>query len=174
MVFRKATETDIPAVSQIYELIHAAEDRGELCIGWATGVYPLAEDAQRALVRDDLYVAEGDGRVYASAIINQLQVDVYEGADWEYPAEDDKVLVLHTLCVDPGCMGKGLGKTFVEYYERLALERNCPYLRMDTNAKNLRARAMYKKLGYKEIGIVPCTFNSIGGVNLVLLEKYLG
>jgi len=30
---------------------------------------------------------------------------------------------------------------------------------------------MYKKLGYKEIGIVPTVFNGIPGVNLVLMEK---
>ena len=39
---------------------------------------------------------------------------------------------------------------------------------------NMTARAMYKKLGYKEIGIVPTVFNSIPDVQLVLLEKYLG
>jgi len=44
---------------------------------------------------------------------------------------------------------------------------------MDTNSRNLRARAMYKKLGYREIGIVPCVFNGIEGVQLVLLEKRL-
>ena len=30
---------------------------------------------------------------------------------------------------------------------------------------------MYKKLGYKEIGIVPVVFNGIPDVGLVLLEK---
>ena len=39
--------------------------------------------------------------------------------------------------------------------------------------KNARARAMYKKLGYKEIGVIPTVFNGIEGVNLVLLEKKL-
>ena len=47
-------------------------------------------------------------------------------------------------------------------------------LRIDTNARNVAARAMYKKLGYKEIGIVPTVFNGIPDVQLVLLEKYLG
>ena len=47
------------------------------------------------------------------------------------------------------------------------------YLRMDTNAHNKNARAMYKKLGYKEIGIVPCEFNGLKDVPLVLLEKKL-
>ena len=44
---------------------------------------------------------------------------------------------------------------------------------MDTNEKNTNARKLYKKLGYKEPGIVPCVFNGIDGVQLVCLEKTL-
>lgn len=44
-------------------------------------------------------------------------------------------------------------------------------MRLDTNAKNARARKMYKSLGYEEVGIVDTTFNGIPGVELVLLEK---
>ena len=50
----------------------------------------------------------------------------------------------------------------------------CRELRIDTNARNVTARTLYQKLGYKEIGIVPTVFNGIPGVNLVLLEKHLG
>ena len=32
---------------------------------------------------------------------------------------------------------------------------------------------LYKKLGYKEVSIVPCVFNGIPDVNLVCLEKHL-
>ena len=39
--------------------------------------------------------------------------------------------------------------------------------------KKARARAMYKRLGYREADIVPCEFNRIPGVQLVLLEKRL-
>ncbi len=42
---------------------------------------------------------------------------------------------------------------------------------MDTNQKNTAARALYKKLGYREVDIRLCGFNGISGVNLVLLEK---
>ena len=45
---------------------------------------------------------------------------------------------------------------------------------MDTNERNLAARALYHKLGYTEVDILPTVFNGISGVNLVLLEKYLG
>ena len=42
------------------------------------------------------------------------------------------------------------------------------------SARNAVARAMYKKHGYTEIGIVQTVFNGIEDVQLVLLEKYLG
>lgn len=45
---------------------------------------------------------------------------------------------------------------------------------MDTNAKNTAARRLYARLGYKEVGIVDCTFNGIAGVKLVCLEKKIG
>ena len=62
----------------------------------------------------------------------------------------------------------------MHFYERYALENGCPYLRMDTNAKNTAARRLYARLGYKEVGIVDCTFNGIAGVKLVCLEKKIG
>ena len=173
MIFRKAEERDIPAAARIYELVHEAEERGELTIGWAKGVYPIERDARAALARGDFFVAEAEGEIVATAIINRIQVDVYEGAPWEHPAKDEEVMVLHTLSVSPEHGRRGIGSAFVKFYEDYAKENGSPYLRMDTNERNLTARAMYKKLGYKEIAIVPCVFNSIAGVNLVLLEKRL-
>ena len=64
-------------------------------------------------------------------------------------------------------------RTTYEAGKDYALENGCPYLRMDTNGRNERARSFYSKVGYKETGIVPCVFNGIDGVNLVLLEKCL-
>ena len=173
MVFRKATAQDIPAVEKIYEDIHTEEEAGRTSIGWIRGVYPTRKTAEASLLRGDLFVAEADGEVVGTAIINQQQVDAYEGAAWQYPAKDEEVMVLHTLVIAPQMAQRGFGKAFVRFYEDYARQHGCRYLRMDTNARNLRARAMYRKLGYAEIGIVPCVFNGIDGVQLVLLEKKL-
>ena len=70
--------------------------------------------------------------------------------------------------------GRGYGTQFVRFYEQYAREHGCPELRIDTNAKNANARRLYAYLGYREAGIVPCTFNGIDGVALVCLEKWLG
>ena len=172
-MFRKASAHDLDAVVSIYDKIHAREDAGLTTIGWITGVYPIRQDAQEALARDDLYVCEQDGRVVASGIINQRQVDVYADGNWLFSAPDDKVMVLHTLTVDPDLSGRGIGRAFVQVYEATARDRGCAVLRMDTNAKNAAARRLYAHLGYREADIVPCAFNSIPNVRLVLLEKKL-
>ena len=108
-----------------------------------------------------------------AAIISQTQVDAYDGGQWTIEAEETEVMVLHTLVIDPEAAGRGYGKRFVAFYEDYARVKGCKVLRMDTNCRNLRARAMYGRLGYREAGIVPCVFNGIRGVELVLLEKTL-
>ena len=112
-----------------------------------------------------------DGAAAGAAILNQVQVDVYAGAPWRYDVPDSDVMVLHTLVIDPAIRGRGLGRAFLAYYEGFALSHGCHSLRIDTNARNTPARALYKKLGYTEAGIVAGTFNGIPDVQLVCLEK---
>ena len=172
-MIRKALESDIPAVAAIYDKLHTEEEAGRATIGWIRGVYPTEDTARQALSRGDLFVQEDGGTIVGAAIINQTQVDAYYGGPWQYAAEDNEVMVLHTLVIDPDAAGRGFGKQFVAFYEDYAIQNGCKVLRMDTNSRNLRARAMYGRLGYREAGIVPCVFNGIAGVALVLLEKML-
>ncbi|MDO4198940.1 MAG: GNAT family N-acetyltransferase [Erysipelotrichaceae bacterium] len=171
MLIRKALLNDIDAINDIYSLIHDEEENNIVSIGWNRNIYPRKETALKALERDDLFVMTDNDKIVASAIINQIQVPEYFDAKWNHNASEEEVMVLHTLTVNPKLSRKGYGKTFVEYYEDYARKHKCPYLRMDTNAINVRARAMYKKLGYTEADIVPCVFNGIPNVQLVCLEK---
>ena len=181
VIIRKATAEDIPAIAAIYDEIHTREEAGEVTTGWLRGVYPVQKTAEDAVARGDMYVqvVSGDdpdaaGQVVGTAILNQLQVDVYADGEWQYPAEDSEVMVIHTLIISRKTDLKGLGSDFLAYYEAFALEHGCKYLRLDTNARNAAARAFYKRHGYTEIGIVPTVFNGIPGVDLVLIEKKLG
>lgn len=173
MIIRKGTQADLVSVEQLYNDIHTAEETGQQTIGWIRGVYPTRATAQAALDANDLFVLEDAGEILGAARINKAQVDSYAEGDWEFEARDEEVCVLHTLVVSPSASGKGYGKKFVKFYEDYALSHGYPELRMDTNARNAAARGLYKKLGYKEIGIVPTEFNGIPDVQLVLLEKHL-
>lgn len=169
--FRRATAHDLDAVSAIYDRIHDEEEAGHMTIGWVRGIYPTRATAEAALERGDLYVCEADGAVAGTAILNHLQGDEYTGAPWTLDAADDQVLVMHTLVIDPAAKGRSLGTAFAAFYERHARAQGCTVLRIDTNKRNTAARHLYAKLGYREISIVPCQFNGIDGVDLVLLEK---
>lgn len=172
-MIRKAVVEDVAAVEEIYNRIHTEEEAGRMTVGWARNVYPTRKTAEEAVARGDLYVLEDDGEIAAAAIINQVQVPSYSSARWEYPARPEEVMVLHTLTVSPARTGRGYGKEFVAFYEELAAASGCRHLRMDTNARNAAARAMYRKLGYREADTVLCAFNGIEGVALICLEKRL-
>ena len=176
-MIRKATAADIAGVTEIYDKILDREEAGISHIGWIKGVYPTEKTAVDALAKGTLFVMEDidskGGKIAAAAKIDHEQVPVYKDCKWEYAADDNEVMVLHTLVVDPEEGGHGYGRMFVKFYEEYALEHGCRYLRIDTNEKNTVARSMYKKLGYKEVGIVPCVFNGIPDVNLVCIEKKL-
>ncbi|MBR6966130.1 MAG: GNAT family N-acetyltransferase [Clostridia bacterium] len=172
-MIRKAEARDLAAVDCLYQEIHDAEETGLITTGWIRGIYPVKATATAALERDDLFVLEEDGRILGSGMINRLQADAYEGAPWKCQVPDDQVCVLHTLAISPAAQGKGYGREFIRFYEAYARHHGCTELRIDTNERNLAARAMYSKYGYQEIDIVPTTFNGIAGVNLVLLEKQI-
>ena len=172
-MIRPARLSDVPQVSAIYDKLHEKEARGEGVTGWIQGVYPTEATAREALARQELFVLERAGKVLAAAKLNQEQVPEYALCRWSVDAPADQIMVLHTLVVDPEAAGQGLGREFVAFYEAYAREHGCRYLRMDTNEKNLPARRLYGKLGYREAGIVPCEFNGIPDVQLVCLEKTL-
>ena len=172
-MFRTATAADIDRISEIYEEIHTEEEAGRSVIGWVRGVYPVRRTAELAVERGEMFVEEVDGVIVAAAKINQVQEACYRQGRWRCEAAAHEVMVLHTLVVSPAAKDCGYGTAFVDFYESYARKHGCKVLRMDTNAKNAAARALYKRLGYREADIVPTVFNGIPGVQLVLLEKKL-
>jgi len=168
-----ANMRDLPGITAIYDRIHTQEEAGLTSIGWIRQIYPTEQTAARAIENREMYVLEENGKIAACGRINQAQEPCYAEGQWQYPATSEQVMVLHTLVVDPDFARMRYGTKFLSFYETYAKEHGCPYLRLDTNAKNTRARAFYLKHGYTEAGIVPCEFNGITDVRLVLLEKKL-
>ncbi len=172
-IIRKATPEDIDSVAMIYRLIHEEESAGRCRIGWNPDIYPVRQTAEDALERGDLFVCESDGVVLASAIINSCQEPCYSGGDWTPGVNDSEVLVLHTLTVDPRMAGKGIGRSFVAFYEDYARANGYHSLRLDTQTVNDIGRRLYPRLGYRQAGIVDTDFHGLRAICLILFEKMI-
>ena len=170
-MIRKANMADLDRIEAIYNEIHAEIEAGRAQIGWTRGIYPTRGVAEDSIRRREMFVMEENGSIVASARINQYQGPEYDDAVWTFDADPDSVMVMHTLTVSPACKGKGCGTAFEAFYADYARKCGCSALRIDTNAINLPARSLYKKLGYTEACIVHTSFNGIDGVNLVCLDK---
>lgn len=172
-MFRKATAADLAGIWDIYDAVLHGEETGQTHVGWVRGIYPTPELFRASLDADELFVCEQDGTISAAARINQIQSEEYSRAPWTILAPPEQVMVLHTMAVHPRMQGHGIATGFVRFYEEYAAQCGCTCLRLDTNFTNTPGRALYPKLGYTEVGVVPCTFNGIVGVNLLCYEKAL-
>lgn len=173
MILRLAAEADLPAVCRIYDRAHDAEERGAKTTGWIRGVYPVPETARESLAEGSLYVAELEGEIVATGRINQTQGEEYAAGRWSEDVPPEQVLVLHTMMVAPEYQGRGIARFIVSEYAAMARQMGCTWLRLDTNRINAPARALYRKLGFREVGEVLCNFCGLPDVCLVLLEKRL-
>lgn len=170
-MIRRANMADLNRIDEIYAEIHTEIESGRAVIGWIRQIYPTRAIADDSIRRREMYVLEDEGEIIACGRINRYQGPEYDQARWSFDADPDDVLVLHTLVVSPKAKGRGYGTEFVHFYEAMARELGCTALRIDTNALNVPARTLYKKLGFTEACIIPTEFNGIKNVQLLCLDK---
>ena len=171
-MIRKACAGDVDVAAQIYEALFDQEDAGQSATNWQRGVYPTRTTAQQAQENGWLYVMEDEaGEICASMILNHEQPACYQEAAWSVPAAPAKVLVLHTLCVDPSCAGRGLGKEMVRFLLEHAREIGMHAIRLDTWKGNAPARSLYEGLGFRLAGYADVMHEGVIPETLVLFEK---
>ncbi|WP_273523134.1 GNAT family N-acetyltransferase [Mailhella massiliensis] len=170
-MIRRAAEHDIDVVEKHYtELLTFEREHGSTT-NWELGVYPTRSVAEKGVADGTLYVLEENGEVCASMLLNHVQLDVYASIDWRYPAEPDKVLVIHTLCVPPSQAGKGAGSRMVRFALDEAARRGCDVIRLDTWEHNEPAARLYRRLGFRDAGKASTLFEGLIAENLIFLEK---
>ena len=114
-MIRKAVWQDVDAIADGYRRLLAHEAATHSYTNWKPGIYPVRADAERALESGTLYVLEEDGQICASMILNRHQAEAYAEMDWQYPADPEQVLVIHTLTMPPEMSGRGYGTRMVRF-----------------------------------------------------------
>ena len=172
-MIRPATAADLDAICAVYSEIFAQEREGVCYSQWREGVYPTRATAEKGVAAGTMYVLEEDGRVLASVILNSFQPKEYYEIPWLYPAADEEVLVIHTLCVSPAAKGRGLGTRMVDFATGVACGRGVRVIRLDTNVKNTPAQRLYRKHGWRLAGSHHALHEGALDTELVYLERRL-
>jgi len=64
-----------------------------------------------------------------------------------------KALYIHWLCVHRDFAGENLPKNMIDFAAKQARRQNIKFLRVDTNAKEVKLREIYEKLGFSLMSI---------------------
>jgi ribosomal protein S18 acetylase RimI-like enzyme len=94
---------------------------------------------------DDDYAARvGEGRVWVAQADGEIA-----GLVVLIPHDDH--LLVENVAVDPARQGQGIGRALLAHAERQAAQLGVPELRLYTHVKMTENRALYARLGYREV-----------------------
>lgn len=169
-MIRKATESDINAIEALYNELLTHEENTKSWSNWQRGIYPTRATAEKTVALGTMYVLEEKGMIGASMILNDLQGDFYREIPWLYPAKNNEVKVIHTLCVAPSRYGNGYASQMIDFAKEQAKAEGCKVIRMDTYSGNEPAKALYKKHGFRIAGYIDTLLEGLIAEELAMLE----
>lgn len=174
-MIRKAVQEDISAVEKIYDEILDHEEKTVSYTNWKKGLYPTREVAEKAFAEGTLFVDEDEEtkEITGTVILNHFQPAEYKKLKWTIDAEDDKILVIHTLCIRPSFARRKLGEKFIAFIEKYAKEIGCTTIRLDTYEGNAPGVALYTKTGYTYVGSTDFFFQNLIYEVLKCFDKVL-
>ncbi len=169
-MIRKATLADVAAIVQTYTQLLEHEQANGSTSNWQQDIYPTAQSAEQAINNGEMYVLEQNGQIVASVVLNNRQAPEYQQMPWLYAAEDNQVLVIHTLCIPPAQSGQGLATQMLEFAKNMAQNNNCQVIRLDTYAHNEPAKSLYQKHGFRIVGYADAMLQGLIPEELVFME----
>jgi ribosomal protein S18 acetylase RimI-like enzyme len=131
VIIREASPEDVPALSRIVERAYEVHIEA---VGHRPG--PMDDDYAEKVSLGETFVADEDGAVVGILVLR---------------TEPDHLLV-ENVAIDPGSQGHGLGRALLAFAETYATDRDLPELRLYTNVAMTDNIALYRRLGYEEVG----------------------
>lgn len=152
---RKATRKDTDELEKLYDDLNDYMASTVNYPGWLKGIYPIRETAAEGIAQGSLFVAEDNGRIIGSIILNHIPEKAYDQVKWLIDADDyNQIFVVRTLVVHPAYLRKQVGSTLMHFAVYHAMRSHIKSIRLDVSTGNTPAIDLYRKLGYQFIGTV--------------------
>jgi len=157
LVFRKATEADMPVLLQMY-----AQGRKAIAnLGidqWQNG-YPAEKDIAADLdagvlwVSYDPSISEEPASVCAVILTGEPTYESIRDGAW-LTGQSQKYTTIHRITVSPAFRGKGVAGQTMQFGMACGREAGHSSLRIDTHAGNIAMRNMLEKNGFTHCGTI--------------------
>ena len=166
MHLRLAVREDIPAIMQIVRAVVPLM-RASGNLQWDDH-YPNPGVFEEDIALGQLWVAEIAGQVAGVVALTTDQSPEYVQAGWDIT---EPAIVVHRLAVSPDFQGQGIAIALMRQAEQVAVARNIPRVRVDTNTHNQVTQRLIPKLGYSLSGEISLEFRP--GMRFFCYEKLL-
>lgn len=154
MIIRKGKANDIDKLESLYNELNDYLEANVNYPGWIKHIYPVRETAEEGISENTLFVAEVNGNIAGSIILNHKPEEAYGQAEWQTDADSKDILVIHTLVTHPHYMKRGIASALIGFAKEHATKNKIKAIRLDVSEKNTAAINLYEKHGYKYISTV--------------------
>lgn len=153
-MIRKATLDDLERIMQITkEIVVEMKENGNP--QWSD-LYPTKEDFTDDINNNTLYVYEKD------KVIGFICITKDTENEYGHVLESSKnnAYIMHRLGIDKSYRALGIATKLMSYAEELAIQNNIYLMKADTEIKNNKMNALFKKLGYQQISTLTWSDNN--------------
>ena len=146
MILRPATERDVAAAAEIYDMARGFMKGAGNPTQWA-GVYPSGADVIEGIGCGESFVVEEDGEIVATLQFRIGREPCYDniyGGSWK---NGPPYAVIHRIAV------KHHGRGIVDFCFSECF-RLCPNLKIDTHRDNIPMQRVLARAGFEYCGII--------------------
>jgi len=163
------TMAEADALEKLYDDLNDYFQSGFNYPGWLKGVYPVRETAIAGIADGSLFTLKIRNRIAGSVILNHKPEEAYNQVKWGVEAQDNKIIVIHTLVVHPDFMKQGVAQSLIGFAKDYAAQQNSKAIRLDVSIHNTPAISLYEKSGYRHVGTVDL---GLGYEHLIWFKLY--
>jgi ribosomal protein S18 acetylase RimI-like enzyme len=148
-MIRKGNKQDLQWIMKmVSKTIHIMKE--EMNDQWDE-TYPTLSIFEQDIRAESLFVLEEDGNVIGSITIDQNVPIEYKNESilWRYPGQ---AYTFHRLVVDPNSRGRGIASKLISNAEKMALQYQIRYIKIDTYSLNTKAQALFVREGFLKVG----------------------
>ncbi|WP_338447827.1 GNAT family N-acetyltransferase [Niallia oryzisoli] len=146
-MIRKGRNEDIPAIMKLVkDTVQIMKE--EKSDQWDEK-YPTVTIFENDAKNESLYVYEENGKVFGSITVDTNLPNEYHDISWR---KKTSAYTFHRLVISAAARKKGMASSLIAYAEKIALQNNVPYMKIDTYSLNKKAQALFEKCGYVKAG----------------------